>query len=72
VPSAAEARGALAKQMNTLMLSQWRMNGFICENYAPCVHPPAGVRRSGMLQCSCRLVAVILRMPYPRTDWHTC
>ena len=35
VPAAAQARVALTKQMNALMLSQWREHGHICENYSP-------------------------------------
>ena len=30
VPSAATARTALCKQMNTMMLEQWRNHGYIC------------------------------------------
>ena len=34
VPAALQARQALARQMNTLMLTQWQINGDICENYS--------------------------------------
>ena len=35
MPAASQARQALARQMNAVMLSQWQMNGDICENYSP-------------------------------------
>ena len=35
VPAAKQARQALCKQMNALMLSQWRRSGSICENFSP-------------------------------------
>jgi hypothetical protein len=35
VPEADTGRRALCSQMRTMMLEQWRNNGFICENYFP-------------------------------------
>ena len=35
VPSAAQARVSLSKQMNAMMLKQWNDHGYICENYGP-------------------------------------
>lgn len=35
VPSAVQAKESLVKQMNAMMLKQWREHGFICENYGP-------------------------------------
>merc|ERR1711957_95523 len=35
VPEVRQGRKALCKQMNSLMLWQWRKNRHICENYSP-------------------------------------
>ena len=35
VPVVRAARKGMCKQMTELMLSQWRRNGFICENFSP-------------------------------------
>jgi len=35
VPAARQARQALARQMNSMMLRQWQLNGDVCENYSP-------------------------------------
>lgn len=35
VESARTVRTSLVKQMNEMMLNQWRSNGYICENYYP-------------------------------------
>ena len=35
VPAVAQAKQSLSKQMNAMMLKQWKDHGFICENYGP-------------------------------------
>ena len=35
VPAAKTAAKALTKQMNSMMLEQWRNHHFICENFYP-------------------------------------
>ena len=35
VPNAVQARRSLVKQMNAMMLKQWRNNGDVCENFSP-------------------------------------
>eukprot|EP00729_Bicosta_minor_P018108 gene18108-26563_t len=35
VPTAVQAKQSLVKQMNAMMLKQWRANGNVCENFSP-------------------------------------